>query len=137
MNALKAIAVGCIFIIVTTLVLQLIYIFAAVGYNAMAQNYPVLNDIVGIFRYLIGIPVFIATMFAGGYLTANVANIEARGKVLLLCMSVGLMTSGGMIYPALERASLTVTGIVIFILALIATTAGGLYWQKNLVSTDV
>ena len=137
MNALKAVVVGCIFIIVSILVLQLIYIFAAVGYNAMAQDYPVLNDIVGIFRYLIGIPVFIATMFVGGYITANVANVESRGKVLLLCMSVGLMTAGGMIYPTLEGASLTVTGMVIFILALMATTAGGLYWQKNLACTDI
>jgi len=132
MNVLKAVVVGCAFILVTILVLQLVYIFAAVGYNALAQDYPVLNDIVGMFRYLIGIPVFIAVMFAGGYITANVANIDVRVKVLLLCAIVGLITAGGMIYPTLEGATLTTTGIVIFILALMATSAGGLYWQKNL-----
>ena len=132
MSVLKAIVVGCAFILVTILVLQLVYIFAAVGYNALAQDYPVLNDIVGIFRYLIGIPLFIAIMFSGGYVTANVANIEARVKVLLLCMMVGLISAGAMIFPTLESSTLTVTGIVIFILALVATTAGGLYWQKNL-----
>jgi len=132
MSVLKAIVVGCAFILVTILVLQLVYIFVAVGYNALAQDYPVLNDIVGIFRYLIGIPFFIAIMFAGGYITANVANIEARVKVLLLCMVVGLISAGAMIYPTLKGSTLTATGIVIFILALMATTAGGLYWQKNL-----
>lgn len=131
MNALKAIVVGCVFIFIAILSLQLVYIFVAVGYNALAQDYPVLNDIVGIFRYLVGIPVFIVTMFIGGYLTANIANMEAGMKVTLLCMSVALITAGGMIYPTLQTASITTTGVVIFILSLLATTAGGLYWLKG------
>jgi hypothetical protein len=129
-NALKAIVVGCVFILITILTLQLVYIFVAVGYNALAQDYPVLNDIVGIFRYLVGIPVFIAVMFIGGYLTANIANMGTGVKVTLVCMSVALITAGGMIYPTLQTASLTTTGIVIFILSLLATVAGGLYWLK-------
>jgi hypothetical protein len=131
---LKAVVVGCVFIAFTILVLQLVYIFAAVAYNALAKDYEILNDIVGIFRYLIGIPVFIAIMFAGGYITASVAEIEARIKVLSLSMSVGLITAGAMIIPTLEGASLTTTGIVIFLLAILATTAGGLYWQKEQVA---
>ena len=135
MNVLKAIVVGCVFILITILTLQLVYIFVAVAYNALAQDYPVLNDIVGIFRYLIGIPVFIAIMFIGGYLTANIADMEtgvkAGIKVTLLTMSVGLITAGGMIYPTLQTASITTTGVVIFILALLATAAGGLYWLKG------
>ncbi len=131
MRALKAIFVGCVFILVTVLVLQLVYIFVAVGYNAVAQDYPVLNDIVGIFRYLVGIPIFIMTMFAGGYLTANVAAMKTRTNVLLLCMSVGFITAGGMIYPTLKGSALTITGIVVFILAIVAAAAGGLYWNKN------
>jgi hypothetical protein len=134
-NALKAIIVGCVFILITILTLQLVYIFVAVGYNALAQDYPVLNDIVGIFRYLIGIPIFIAVMFIGGYLTANIANMDAGVKagikVTLLCMSVALITAGGMIYPTLQGAPITTTGIVIFILSLLATVAGGLYWLKR------
>jgi len=131
MNGVKAIFVGCVFILVTVLVLQLVYIFAAVGYNALAQDYPFLNDIVGIFRYLIGIPVFIATMFVGGYLTANVAAMKTRNNVLLISMSVGFITAGGIIYPTLEGSAITITGVVVFILAIVATAAGGLYWNKS------
>ena len=131
MNVLKAIVVGCVFILITILTLQLVYIFVAVAYNALAQDYPVLNDIVGIFRYIIGIPVFIAVMFIGGYLTANIANMGSGVKVTLLCTSVALITAGGMIYPTLQTASLTTTGIVIFILSLLATVGGGLYWLKT------
>jgi len=137
MSALKAIVAGCVFIFVTILVLQLMYIFIAVGYNALAQEYAVLNDIVGIFRYLVGIPVFIVVMFVGGVLTAHIAAMESLGSILLLCMIVGLVCAGGMIYPVLEGATLTNTGIVIFILAIVATTTGGLYWKKILTGRNV
>jgi hypothetical protein len=131
MRSIKAIVAGCLFIIVVILLMQLAYIFIAVGYNALAKDYPFLNDISGYFRYIVGIPVFMATMFLGGYITASIANMKAIIKVWLHCMAVALITAGGMMYSALENANLTLTGIVVLILALVATTAGGLYWQKN------
>ena len=131
MKSLKAIVAGSAFIIVVILLLQLVYIFVAVGYNALAADYPFLHDIAGSFRYIIGIPVFVATMFIGGYITANVANMETIRKVLLHCFMVGLITASGMILPTLENSDITITGIVIFILSLAATSAGGWYWQKD------
>ena len=131
MRSIKAIVAGCLFIIIVILLMQLVYIFIAVGYNALAKDYPFLNDISGVFRYIIGIPVFIAVMFAGGYITATIAGVKHNMKVWPHCMAVGLITAGGMIYTAMENSSLTLTGIVVFILALAATTAGGLYWQKG------
>lgn len=131
MKSIKAILAGSVFVIIVILILQLLYIFIAVAYNALASDYPFLHDIAGYFRYIIGIPVFVAVMFVGGYITANVAAMESNTKVLLLCMAVGLITAGGMIYPTLETADITTTGIVIFILSLLATTAGGWYWQKD------
>ena len=127
MNSLKAIVSGILFIIIVTLLMQLAYIFIAVGYNSLAKDYPVLNEITGIFRYLIAIPVFIAIMFAGGYLTAVIAN----NKVLLHCLAVAVITTGGMMWMALENANLTSSGIIINVLMLLATTAGGLYWKKK------
>ena len=127
MKSLKAIVAGCVFIIVVILLLQLVYIFIAVVYNALAKDYPLLNDIAGSFRYIIGIPVFVAIMFIGGYITANIANT----KVWLHCLAVGLITAGGMIYPTLENSDITTTGIVIFILSIVATASGGLYWQNG------
>jgi len=127
MRSIKAIIAGCTFIIVVILCLQLIFIFVAVGYNELAKDYPFLNDIAWSFRYIIGIPVFILTMFIGGYITANIASM----KVLLHCLAVGLITAGGMIYPTLENSNLTITGMVVFLMALMATTAGGFYWKKN------
>jgi hypothetical protein len=131
MKSIKAIVVGSVFIIVVILLLQLLYIFVAVGYNVLAKDFPFLNDIAGSFRYIVGIPIFVATMFVGGYITANIADMETSTKVWLHCIAVGMITAGGMIYPTLETAEITTTGIVIFILSLLATTAGGWYWQKD------
>ncbi len=131
MKSIKAIVVGSVFILIVILLLQLLYIFIAVAYNALAKDFPLLNDIAGSFRYIIGIPVFIAVMFAGGFITAYIANMQTRAKVLMHCMAVGLITAVCMLYPTLETSEITTTGIVVFILAIVATTVGGLYWQKN------
>jgi len=129
MKSIKAIVAGSAFIIIVILFLQLAYIFIAVGYNALAEDYPLLNEISGYFRYIIGIPVFVATMFVGGYIAANIANMDANIKAWLHSFTVGLITVGGMMYSAMQTSNLTATGIVVIILALSASSAGGLYWQ--------
>ena len=131
MRSIKAIITGIIFIFVVLLLVGLTYIFVAVGYNALAKEFPFLNDISGIFRYLVGIPVFLLTMFVGGYITASMANMHTYIKVWVHCLAVGLITIGGMMYPAMEYSSLTLSGIVIIILAFSALSAGGFYWLRG------
>ncbi len=127
MTGLKAIISGVIFILVAAMLMQLAYIFLAVGYNSLSKEYPFLNEISGIFRYLIAIPVFLGIMFLGGYLTAAIANT----RVLLYCLIVGIITSGGMMWMALQNAEITLVGIIINTLTLFATVAGGFFWQKK------
>ena len=131
MKSIKAIIAGSLFIIIVMLLLQLVYIFLAVGYNALAKDYAFLNDITGSFRYIFGIPVFIVIMFIGGYITASIADMNDNVKVWLHGIAVGFITSGGMIYPTLENSDITMTGIVVIVLALVATIGGGFYWQKG------
>ena len=122
-----AITVGCLLVIVLLLLTELVYIFIAVGYNALAKDYPMLNEIRGVFSYIVGIPVVMAVMFTGGYVTAAIANT----RVLLHCLAVGLITTTATMYAAMENASITITGVVVFILALASTSAGGLYFKNN------
>jgi hypothetical protein len=132
MRSLMAIVAGSAFIIVAVLLLQLAYIFIAVAYNALAVDFPLLNEIAGWFRYLIGIPVLIATVFAGGYITASVANMRANAKVWFHGLSVGFITVGAMMYSAIgNHSSLTLTGIIVTLLALSASPAGGFYWLRR------
>lgn len=127
MRSLKAIAAGCAFIFIVILLIQLAYIFIAVGYNSLANSYPLLKDISGYFRYLIGIPVLSTVMFTGGYITASLA----KERALLHCIIVAILTATATLIPVLQDSELTTTGMVIIVLILVATTSGGLYWQKN------
>ena len=131
MKSIKAIVAGSVFIAVVMLSLGLAYIFIAVGYNSLAGDFPFLNDITGLFRYLVGIPVFMATMFAGGYITASIANTHTRIKVWFHCLAVGIITVGVMMYSATGNSGLTLTGIVVTVLALSASSAGGFYWLRG------
>ena len=131
MRSIKAIILGSAFIVVVILFLQLAYIFIAVGYNALAAEYPFLKDLTSLFKYLLGIPVFMITMFAGGYITASIADMRSIMKVGFHCLAVGFITVGGMMYSGMENASLTLTGIIVIVLAILATSAGGFYWLRG------
>ncbi len=136
MRSVKAIVAGSAFIIIVMILLQLAYVFIAVAYNALAVDFPILNDMGGVFRYLVGIPVFLATMFAGGYITASVADSRVNRQVWFHCLTVGFLTVGGMLFSAMINASLTLTGVVIAVLALSAASAGGLYWLRGSVQSQ-
>jgi hypothetical protein len=45
--------------------------------------------------------------------------------------SGGLITAGRMMYSVLYNASIPMTGILVFVLVLVATTAGDRYWQAR------
>lgn len=127
MRSVRAVVVGSLFIIIVGLIIQLAYIFLAVGYNDLAKSHPFLNEIGVYFRFLIGIPIIFVIMFVGGYITADIA----KQKVLLHCFIVALLTVGTMSISAMNQAELTFTGFAVFVLALASTLAGGLFWQRG------
>jgi len=131
MRSIKAIVVGSLFVIVVFIILQLAYVFIAIGYNALAVDFPFLKDISGIFRYLLALPLLMITMFIGGYITADIANVHTNIKVWFHCFAVAFISVGGMMYSALKNSSLTLMGITVIILALIASFAGGFYWLRD------
>ena len=128
MKSILAIVAGSVFIVVASLFMQLAYVLLAVEYNALAKSFAVLNEIRGLFRYLVGIPVFMLIMFVGGVITADIAN----SRVLLHCLVVGLVTAGGMMWLALgDRELITLTGMVLSLVAIATTMAGGFYWGRG------
>lgn len=131
MRSLIAIALGSVFIIVAILLMQLAYLFIAIEYNALAAEHPLLKEIVPLFKYFVALPIFMVTVFAGGYITADIAKMETRNKVWVHCFAVGLITIGGMMYAALMNANLTITGFVLILAAFIGLFAGGSFWLKR------
>ena len=130
MNSLKAIAVGIFFVIVATLVLQLVFIMVAVGYNYLAASYPFLHSIASILKYIAIIPAIFGVMFLGGYITGNLST----SKILIHCTVVGLTSSIAFLWLALENAELSIVGIILIIFMVIATLLGGVYSGKEAAS---
>lgn len=131
MRSILAIVSGSAFIIFVILLLQLAFLFITIGYNALAVDYPFLKEIAPLFKYIVALPIFVATVFAGGYITANIAGMDTRNRVWAHCFAVGLITVGSMMYAALANANLTITGFVATILAFVALLAGGSFWLKR------
>lgn len=127
MRSIKAVFAGLFFIVVFTLVLQLVFLFLAVGYNALVVDYPFLDGIQGYFRYLVGMPVAMVIMFFGGYVTASVAG----SKPLVYSAVTGLLALALAIVPVLENFVLTPEGAVTLAAALLITMAGGWFWRKR------
>lgn len=127
MRSIRAILVGSLFIIVVGLLVELAYIFLAVGYNNLAKSYPFLTEVSSYLRYLIGIPVIFLVMFIGGVITADLA----RKKVLLHCLIVACITIGVMMVAAMENMQMTFSGLVVSLLALVSVLSGGWYWLRG------
>jgi len=127
MKSILAIVAGSLFIFIASLLMQLAYVLLAVEYNSFAKSFAILNEIRGLFRYLVGMPVFMLIMFLGGIVTADIAN----SKVVLHCFIVGLVTAGGMMWLALgSTEEITLTGTITSLLSVAITVAGGLYWGR-------
>ena len=58
-------------------------------------------------------------------------SLERLFFTLAAAISVGGAVIAMMIWLAMKNSNLTLTGVVIFILALVATAAGGLYWKRD------
>lgn len=127
MNSLKAIVSGVLFIIIVTLVLQLIFLLLAVSYAELAQDYPVLQSVRGYFRYVVGIPVALLVMFLGGYLTAAIA----RTRVIVHCIITATISLLIAIVPALDYSSITIMGAFTLGASFAFTVLGGWYWYRK------
>jgi hypothetical protein len=127
MRSIKAILAGSLFIIIVGLLIELTYIFLAVGYNNLTKSYPFLTEVSSCLRYLIGIPVIFLIMFIGGVITADLA----RQKVLLHCLIVACITIGVMMVTAIENMQMTLSGVVVSLLALVSVLSGGWYWLRG------
>lgn len=127
MKSIKAILAGSLFIVIVTMVIQLVTVFLAVGYTYLARSWPFLHEISIYFKYLVGYPIFFLVLFVGGYITAAISE----KKVLLHCFLVGFITIRMTTISALDYMELTLTGMVMVLLALLCIMAGGLYWQRK------
>jgi hypothetical protein len=127
MNSIKALTAGIICVIILGLTFQLFFIMADVGYNLLMNHYPAIKAYKQIFYYIIGLPGFFLVMATGGYLT----SFYARKNVIIHSTIVGALTCGLALYTSINEDRLTLIGAGFFIVGILFTISGSLYWQKN------
>jgi len=132
-NNIKAIFAGVVFIVIATLLMQLLFILLAVAYNHVADNYSFLKEFKWIFRYLLGIPVFVGIMFLGGYITTYISKTKPIKSIINTAI-VGLIVMTSMMWSALVNAELTITGAMISVSMIVIIILGGLFASKKLSS---
>jgi len=123
----KALLAGCTTIVVLGLLVQLAFIFVAVGYTELTRAYPGLTPYARIVSYLLGMGVFFAVMALGGYVTAAVAG----SRVVLHAALAAFTVIGLSLLATLSGGSLTLTSLGFLLLGMGFAVVGSLMWQKS------
>ena len=127
MNSIKAIFGGFFAIIFMGLLAQLIFLFIGMGYFKLVKEYPSISFLSETTTILLFV-ITAVIAFLGGLLTANLA----RKAVAIHCLVVGSMAGALTLVPTLiDGYEITVNGILLLMVFLLATVAGGLYWKKQ------
>ena len=126
-KSIKAIFGGFFAIIIMGLLVQLIYLFAGVGYFKLVKVYPSLSFLAETTTFIL-FTVTAVIAFLGGLLTAKLA----QKAVTLHCLAVGIMTGALTLVPSLSSGyAITLNGIIFLMIFILATIAGGLYWNRQ------
>jgi hypothetical protein len=123
----KALAAGCATVLVLGLLVQLVFIFLVVGYNAAARNWPLLAPWGRPLAYISGTLVYFGVMAAAGYVTAQLA----RHHILLHTLVVGSLVTGVSLLSSLGGGKLTLMSLGFFLSGIAFTVTGGLAWRRH------
>jgi hypothetical protein len=127
MNNIKAILGGFFAIIFMGLLAQLIFLFIGMGYFSLVKKFPSLSFLAETTTFLL-FAITAVVAFFGGMLTANLD----RKAVAINCLVVGSMAGTLTLVPTLiNDYEITVNGVLLLMVFLLATVAGGLYWKKR------
>ena len=127
MNNIKAIFGGFFAIIFMGLLAQLIFLFIGMGYFSLVKKFPSLSFLAETTTFLL-FAITAVVAFLGGMLTANLS----RKAVAINCFVVGSMVGTLTLVPTLiNDYEITVNGVLLLMVFLLATVAGGLYWKKH------
>lgn len=123
----KSLLAGFFYIVVLGLVIQLVFMFVAMGYTELIKAYPWISAFGGYIGYAIGIAVYFLLMASGGLITAALA----KNNILLHCLIVGSSTTALSVLSSQNNDELTYLSLVFVLLGIAFTVAGGEYWKKN------
>lgn len=130
MQSLKSLLAGFFYIIILGLVIQLVFMFLAMGYTELTKAYPWVSAFGGYVGYAVGIIVYFLLMASGGLLTA----VLARTNIFAHCLTVGSSTTILSVLSSQNNDELTYLSLIFIITGISFTIAGGEYWKKRYIN---
>lgn len=127
MLSIKSLLAGFFYIVILGLIVQLVFMFVAMGYTELVRAYPWISTFGGYLGYAVGIAVYFILMASGGLLTAALA----KSNILAHCLIVGASTTTLSVLSSQNNDELTYLSLVFVILGIAFTVAGGEYWKNN------
>jgi hypothetical protein len=127
MQSLKSLLAGFFYIIILGLVIQLVFMFLAMGYTELTKAYPWVSAFGGYVGYAAGIIVYFLLMASGGLLTA----VIAKTNVFTHCLIVGSSTTILSVLSSQNNDELTYLSLIFVITGIFFTIAGGEYWKRK------
>jgi hypothetical protein len=127
MQSLKSLLTGFFYIVALGLVIQLAFMFLAMGYTELTKTHPWVSTFGAYVGYSAGIIVYFLLMASGGLLTAALA----RKNILIHCFIVGASTTSLSVLSSQNNDELTYLSLVFVITGIAFTIAGGEYWKQR------
>lgn len=127
MLSIKSLLAGFFYIVILGLVVQLVFMFVAMGYTELVKAYPWVSTFGGYLGYAVGMVVYFLLMASGGLLTA----VLAKSNILAHCLIVGTSTTALSVLSSQNNDELTYLSLIFVILGAAFTVAGGEYWKNN------
>lgn len=127
MQSLKSLLAGFFYIIILGLVIQLAFMFLAMGYTELTKAYPWVSAFGGYVGYTVGLIVYFLLMASGGLLTA----VIARTNIFAHCLTVGSCTTILSVLSSQNNDELTYLSLIFVITGIGFTIAGGEYWKRK------
>ena len=127
MNSIKALLFGFFYVVILGLIIQLVFIFLAMGYTELLKDYPTVEMVARIVSYIIGITVYFLLMATAGFLTASIAkkNTTLHG-IIISVSSIGLS-----LLSSINEDEFTWISLIFFILGVTFTLMGTRRWQQS------
>lgn len=127
MRSLKSLSAGFFYIIILGLVIQLVFMFVAMGYTELTRAFPWISLFGGYIGYAVGIFVYFLLMASGGLITASLA----KTNVLPHCFAVGASTTTLSVLSSQNSDELTYLSLIFVVMGIVFTVTGGEYWKRN------
>lgn len=124
---IKALLFGFFYILTLGLIIQLAFLFLAIGYYDHLKDAPTAAAIVSIASYIVGTVVYFFLMASAGYITASIAKVH----VIAHGLAVSITSIGLSLFSSLNTDEFTWVSFVFFTLGILFTLFGAHRWQQS------